>query len=71
MKKMRFFVLAVMVMFAVLAVGLIGCATPPKKGIWQGDWNWSHLKWAAETRLDGDVPRTMIKNDQGTIFIFQ
>ncbi len=70
MKKTFLAVLAAMVILAVLAVSMVGCATT-KKGMWQGDWNWPYLKWAAETHLDSDLPKTIIQNKNGTVLIFQ
>ncbi len=66
MKKIFLVVLILTVASGLLA----GCATV-KKGMWQGDWNWDYLKWAAETHLDSDLPKTIIQNKNGTVLIFQ
>lgn len=58
----------VIIMMAIMS----GCATLQKKDMWeQGDWNWNRIKWVAETHLEGDVPRTIIKTKNGTTLIFQ
>ncbi len=66
MKKMCLVIL-------ILAVGMMaGCATTTTidKAMWRGDWG-EEVRWVAETRMDGDVPRTIIGTKNGTTLIFQ
>ncbi len=65
MKKMCLVIL-------ILAVGMMaGCATTTiDKAMWRGDWG-EEVRWVAETRMDGDVPRTIIGTKNGTTLIFQ
>jgi len=61
-----------MILMAMVAVvGLLGCASTNKSAMWQGDWNPEKVKWVAETRIDGDVPRTVVeKKPFGSWIIF-